>query len=153
MNRWYTVKVKYNKIGEDEEVKKLNEAFLLPAVSFTDAEARINKEIGQTASGEFLVHAMSVTEITEIIRSEEGGHWYLGKITISDEDDNGKTSKTKQNYMIEATSVQDATTNLENKLEGAMFDFETTGVALSTIVDVYHQDLDVEISRVSAEAN
>jgi hypothetical protein len=152
MNRWYTVKVKYNKKSEDgQEPKKANEAFLLPAVSFTDAEARINKEIGQTATGEFLVHAMSVTEITEIIRNNEGGQWYLGGITISDEDDNGKVSKTKQNYMIEAMSVKDATTNLEKELEDAMFEFETTKVAVSTIVDVLHADLDVEISRTSAE--
>jgi hypothetical protein len=151
MNRWYTVKVKYNKKSEDgQEPKKANEAFLLPAVSFTDAEARINKEIGQTATGEFLVHAMSVTEITEIIRNNEGGQWYLGGITISDEDDNGKVSKTKQNYMIEAMSVKDATTNLEKELEDAMFEFETTKVAVSTIVDVLHADLDVEISRTSA---
>jgi hypothetical protein len=152
MNKWYTVKVKYNKKSEDgQEPKKANEAFLLPAVSFTDAEARINKEIGQTATGEFLVHAMSVTEITEIIRNNEGGQWYLGGITISDEDDNGKVSKTKQNYMIEAMSVKDATTNLEKELEDAMFEFETTKVAVSTIVDVLHADLDVEISRTSAE--
>lgn len=148
MQRWYTVKVKYNKKGEEgQEPKKVNEAFLLPAVSFTDAEARINKEIGQTATGEFLVHAMSVTEITEIIRNNEGGQWYLGKITIAHEDDNGKINKTKQNYMIEAMSVKDATTNLENELEDAMFDFETTGVSASPIVDIFYQDLDVEISR------
>jgi len=154
MNKWYTVKVKYDKKSEDgQEPKRVNEAFLLPAVSFTDAEARINKEIGQTAVGEFHVHAMSVTEIIEIIRNDEGGQWYLGKITISDEDDNGKVHKTKQNYMIEAMSVRDATTNLENELEDAMFDFETTAVVSSTVVDVYYEDLDVEISRTSAELN
>jgi hypothetical protein len=152
MNKWYTVKVKYNKKSEDgQEPKKANEAFLLPAVSFTDAEARINKEIGQTAAGEFLVHAMSVTEITEIMRNDEGGQWYLGSITISEEDDNGKVHKTKQNYMIEAMSIKDATTSLENELEDAMFDFETTKVAVTTIVDVFYEDLDVEISRTSVE--
>jgi hypothetical protein len=152
MNKWYTVKVKYNKKSEDgQEPKKANEAFLLPAVSFTDAEARINKEIGQTAAGEFLVHAMSVTEITEIMRNEEGGQWYLGGITISEEDDNGKAHKTKQNYMIEAMSIKDATTSLENELEDAMFDFETTKVAVTTIVDVFYENLDVEISRTSVE--
>jgi len=152
MNRWHTVKVKYNKKAEDgQEPKKVNEAFLLPAVSFTDAETRINKELAQTAAGEFLVHAMSITEITEIIRNNEGGQWYLGKITISDEDDNGKVHKTKQNYMIEAMSVQDATTNLENELEDAMFEFETTGVALSPIIEVLYEDLDVELSRTTAE--
>jgi hypothetical protein len=151
MQRWYTVKVKYNKKGQgNEDSKKVNEAFLLPAVSFTDAEARINKEIGQTADGEFLVHAMSLTEVQDIFRNEDGGQWYMCKITISYED-NGKVTKVKQNYMVEALSVQDATTSLDSQLEDAMFDYETTNVALSNIIDVFYQDLDREISRTPLE--
>ncbi len=151
MQRWYTVKVKYNKKGnEGEESKKVNEAFLLPAVSFTDAEARINKEIGQSADGEFLVHAMSLTEIQDIFRNSDGGQWYLCKITIAYEDD-GKVTKVKQNYMVESTSVQEATNSLDKNLEDALFDYETTNVALSPIIDVFYQDLDKEISRTYAE--
>lgn len=151
MQRWYTVKVKYNKKGQgSEDSKKVNEAFLLPAVSFTDAETRINKEIGQTADGEFLVHAMSLTEVQDIFRNEDGGQWYMCKITISYED-NGKVTKVKQNYMVEALSVQDATTSLDSQLEDAMFDYETTNVALSNIIEVFYQDLDREISRTPLE--
>lgn len=151
MQRWYTVKVKYNKKGQgSEDSKKVNEAFLLPAVSFTDAETRINKEIGQTADGEFLVHVMSLTEVQDIFRNEDGGQWYMCKITISYED-NGKVTKVKQNYMVEASSVQDATTSLDSQLEDAMFDYETTNVALSNIIEVFYQDLDREISRTPLE--
>ena len=133
-----------------EESKKVNEAFLLQAVSFTDAEARINKEIGQTADGEFLVHAMSVTEVQDIFRHNDGGQWYLCKITISYEDGD-KVTKVKQSYMVEGLTVQEATASLDEELEDAMFEYETTNVALSPIVDVLHPDLDVEISRTSAE--
>jgi len=153
MQRWYTVKVKYMKKGQEgEESKKANEAFLLPAVSFTDAEARINKEIGQAADGEFLVHAMSLTEVQDIFRNTEGGQWYACKITITYEDD-GKITKVKQNYMIEGMSVQDATTRLDEELKDAMFDYETTNVALSPIIEVFYQDLDREISRTPVEEN
>ena len=155
MRRWYTVKVKFTKEIEkngETEFKRVNESFLLPAVSFTDAEARINKEIGQTAAGEFLVHAMSTTDVTEIIRNTEGGQWYLGKIVISHEEDNGKTTTTKQSYMIEAMSHRDATDNLENELDDAMFEYDTSGITVSPIVDVFHDDFDVEISRTPADA-
>lgn len=150
MNRWYTVKVKYNKKGaEGEESKKVNEAFLLPAVSFTDAEARINKEIGKTADGEFLVHAMAVTEVTEIVRNDEGGQWYLCKISIAHEDGD-KITKVKQNYMVEAESVKNAGEILDEYLSDAMFTYETTNVGISPVIEVFYEDLDVEISRTHA---
>jgi len=153
MRRWYTVKVKYTKKIEkngEEDYKQVNESFLLPAVSFTDAEARITKEISSSASGEFLVHAMSLTEICDIFRNQDGGQWYLCKIVISEEDDRGKVSNIKQNYMVEGISVQDASEKLDKKLSDAMFSYETTNVALSNIIDVLYEDLDVEISRTEA---
>lgn len=156
MRRWYTVKVKYTKKIEkngEEDYKQVNESFLLPAVSFTDAEARITKEIAKEAQGEFLPSAMSVTEVTDIFRSDAGGQWYLCKITISEEDDNGKTSKTKQNYMVEVLSVQEANASLDERLSDAMFSYETTNVDRSPIVDVFYDDLDVELSRTPAEEN
>jgi len=152
MIKWYTVKTKYIKKGnEGEESKKVTESFLLPAVSFTDAEARIHKEIGQTAEGEFSVNAMSVTEIQEVIRNTEGGQWYMSKIAISYEDD-GKVTKVKQNYMVEGMSVKQASNSIDEKLNDAMFDYEITNVALSSIVDVFYPDLDKELSRVSIES-
>ena len=151
MIKWYTVKVKYNKKGQDgEESKRVSESFLLPAVSFTDAEARIHKEIGQTADGEFAVNAMSVTEIQDVIRNTEGGQWYMCKITITYEDDD-KVTKVKQNYMVEGMSVQNASNSIDEKLSDAMFDYETTNVALSPIMDVFYPDLDKELSRVTVE--
>ncbi len=149
MRRWYTVKVKYTKKIEkngQEDYKQVNESFLLPAVSFTDAEARITKEIGKSAQGEFLPSAMSVTDVTDIFRNDAGGQWYQCKIAISHEDDNGKVSKTKQSYMVEAFSLQEATSRLDDKLKDAMFDYESTSTILTSIMDVFYEDLDVQVS-------
>ena len=153
MKRWYTVKVKYNKKSEEEgkDPKKVNEAFLFQAVSFTDAEARINKEIGQTAVGEFLVHSMSITEMTDVVRGD-GGSWYTCK-TISEYEDDGKKYKDKYSYMVEAESVNHASDMLDESLKDAMFTYEITNVALSPVVDVFHPDLDIELSRTTVESN
>lgn len=39
---WFTVKVRYTKQFDDGSLKRVSEPYLLAAVSFTDAEARIN---------------------------------------------------------------------------------------------------------------
>lgn len=156
MQRWYTVKVKYTKEVEkngEPSSKNVNEAYLLPAVSCTDAETIITKEMSEKAQGEFLVHAMSITEVTDIFRGDAGGQWYQCKIEISEEDDRGKTHITKQNYMVEAFSCRDAEEKLDAELKDAMFDYELTSNALTKIVDVLYEDLDVEVSRTPAESS
>lgn len=144
MKRWYTVKVKYTKMIEkngEEVYKQISESFLLQATSFTEAEAVITEEISSQASGEFLVQAMSLTDVVEIHRTEDGeNQWYLCKIVISEEDDKGKISKIKQNYMIQGESVKGATKILEDVLSDAMFDFEITNISLSNIIDVLENE-------------
>lgn len=155
MRRWYTVKVKYTKEIEknngETDVKRVNEAYLLPAVSCTDAEIVITKELKEKAAGEFLVHAMSITEVTDIYRNDTGGQWYQCKIEISEEDDNGKVHKTKQGYMIEAFACKHAEDRLDEELKDAMFDYELVSNSLTKFVDVLYEDLDAEISRTPVE--
>lgn len=153
MRRWYTVKVKFTKkIEKDGEVdyKKVNESYLLSAVSFTDAEATITKEVGDRAEGEFLVHAMSVTEMNDIFRYGDTGFWYLCK-TTSEFEENGKVTKIKENFMVEAASVADASARLEENLQDALYDFKISSVSLSPCMDVIEENLDKELSRTPQE--
>jgi len=160
MINWYTVKAKYNKeiIRDGEkDSKRANESFLLPAVSFTDAEARINKEIGQAQDSQLHVHAMSTTDITEVFRANNTNldveyFWYLCKIVLLPEvDEDEKATKIKQTYMVEATSFNNASNRVDEKLDDSMFNYEITNIALSPIVDVLHPELDKELSRVTVE--
>ena len=54
--------------------------------------------------------------------------------------------------MIEAFSVQGATTRLDEELKDAMFSYEPTSTTLTSIMDVFYDDLDVEISRTPVES-
>ena len=42
---WFEAKVKYMKVNEDGKSKKVNEAYLLDAMSYTEAESRITHEM------------------------------------------------------------------------------------------------------------
>jgi hypothetical protein len=44
---WYECKIKYSRIDEDERSKTFNQAYLFDALSFTEAEARVNDEMRQ----------------------------------------------------------------------------------------------------------
>ena len=63
MNNWFTVKVKYKKQLENGTFKRVSEPYLLAAMTFTDAEARIYEELGSIIRGEFNVVGITRTEI------------------------------------------------------------------------------------------
>ena len=52
MHNWFECKVSYEKIMEDGKQKKVTEPYLVDALSFTEAEARIIEELTPFISGE-----------------------------------------------------------------------------------------------------
>ena len=91
MNKWNIVKVKYTKQLDDGTLKRVTEPYLVNSISFTDAEARIYKEIGDAVRGEFIVSNISPTNITDIIADDNGTeNWFKVKAVFIIENDFGK---------------------------------------------------------------
>lgn len=55
MHNWFECKVSYMKMMENGMQKKVTEPYLVDALSFTEAEARIIEEIRPFITGEFTV--------------------------------------------------------------------------------------------------
>ena len=55
MHNWFECKVSYEKILENGMQKKVTEPYLVDALSFTEAEARITEEIRPYITGEFTI--------------------------------------------------------------------------------------------------
>lgn len=53
MSTWFECKVKYDKMMENGMQKKVTEPYMVDALSFTEAEARIIKEMTPFISGRF----------------------------------------------------------------------------------------------------
>ena len=62
MHTWFECKIRYEKVMENGMNKKVTEPYLVDALSFTEAEARIIEEITPYISGEFT--AVSYTHLT-----------------------------------------------------------------------------------------
>jgi len=154
MNSWYTVKIKYTKQLEDGRLKRVTEPYLIDAVSFTDAEARIYEEIGSSIQGEFLITGISKTDFADIFYYEDCDDWYKCKLTyVSMDADSGKEKKISANYLVTAANVQQAYERIHESMEEMMVTFEIPSITLSSIVEVlpYNPDLDVEVDRRPAD--
>ena len=66
MALWFECKVRYDKMQENGAVKKVNEPYLVDALTFTEAEARIIEEMTPFISGDFSISAVKKTKIAEI---------------------------------------------------------------------------------------
>lgn len=150
MNSWFTVKVKYTKQLENGAFKRVSEPYLVAAMSFTDAEARIYEELGSIIRGEFVVNGIARTEFHDIFHFEDSDYWYRCKLTYESQDaDSEKAKKITQNFLVSAHSVREAYERLKESLKEMLVDFQIPAINLTPIVDIFpfNEELDREISR------
>ena len=78
MATWFETKVRYNKTMDNGTEKKVTESFMVDALSFTEAEARISEEVAHFTS-DFTISAVKISKVAEIFRQKTGDKWYLVK--------------------------------------------------------------------------
>lgn len=138
MQQWYECKVKYEKTMEDGKLKNVSEGYLVDAMSFTEAEARINKELSQYISGEFNVANISKSRLAEIFDSETGEAWYKCKVAfVIIDEKSGKEKKVSSQMLVNAVGVKDAFEMLDKEMQKGMSDYDIQAVVLSNIYDVF----------------
>jgi len=138
MNNWFECKVKYEKTLETGTQKKVTEAYLVDAMTFTDAEARIIEEMTPFISGEFEVTAVKKARISELFQDPDGDKWYRCKVMfITLDEKSGLEKKSASTMLVQARSFQEAVKNLNDGMKGTMSDWEINTIAETTLMDVY----------------
>ena len=123
---------------ENGVVKKVTEPYLVDALSFTEAEARITEEVTPFISGDFSVSAVKKGNISEIFYDESGDKWYKVKVAfISINDKTGQEKKSASNIMVQASDFKNAYDNFISGMKGTMADFEIMSITETAIIDVY----------------
>lgn len=151
MSNWFECKVKYQKVDENGKQKGVAENYMVDAVSFTDAEARITKELEQYAGlGEFVVASIKTTNYTEIIPNESGDRWFKCKaVFISFDEKSGKERRSSSTMLVQATDVKDAYDVLSKALSTSIADFTIPAINESSIMDIFGilHDFDKEVTE------
>jgi len=138
MNNWFEVKVKYIKQQENGTFKRVTEPYLLAAMTFTDAEARIYEELGNIIRGEFHVTSIKPVNFHDIFHYEDAEVWYKVKISFQDVNvDTEKSKKTTNLFLVTANSVKEAYERTQESLSTMMIDFEVLNIAVSPIIDIF----------------
>lgn len=138
MHNWFQCKIKYERNADDGAVVKVNEAYLVDAMSFTEAEERINEEMKPFISGEFLVSDIKRARIAELFTNEDGDKWYRCKVNfVTLDEEKGVEKRVASTMFSQASSLKEALEVLEKGMKGTMADYEIASIVETNIMDVF----------------
>ena len=137
---WFLCKIRYEKVMQDGLQKKVMEQYVVDALSFTEAEARIIEEMSSFISGEFEVVEIDRCVFKEIFFSDEdmADKWYKTKLQFITIDE--KTEKEKKSnvyYLVQGSSLENARKNIDEVMGGTMIDYVINSVSETKIEDVF----------------
>jgi hypothetical protein len=138
MHNWFECKVSYEKVLENGMQKKVTEPYLVDALSFTEAEARIIEEIKPYISGEFTITDIKRAKLSELFFTDNGDRFFKAKVMfITLDEKSGTEKKTAVQMLAQASDLKEALKVVEKGMEGTLADYSIASLAETTIMDVF----------------
>lgn len=142
MANWFECKARYDKMMENGALKKVTEPYMVDALSFTEAEARIIEELTPFVSGEFSVSAVKKTKISEIFWDDSADKWFLVKVAfITIDEKTAAEKKSVSQILVAGSDFKGAYDNFMEGMKGTMADFDIVSITETAIMDVYKAKL------------
>lgn len=137
---WFKTKVKYQKTMEDGSEKVVSEAYVVDALSFTEAESAIIDEMSAYVSGELKVSNLGKASYNEILFSDvdDDDKFYTCKlqfITIDEKSDKEKRSNVT--YLVQAKSLARALRYVDEVMGKSILDYDIVGLNETHVFDVF----------------
>lgn len=137
---WFECKIRYEKTMEDGLLKKVNEVYVIDALSFSEAEERITKEMSSYISGEFEIVDVKIAPYREVFFADDNlaDQWFKAKLSFITIDERGdKEKRTSVMYLVNAGNINHAIKNIGEVMGGTMIDYVTTSISATKIFDVF----------------
>lgn len=144
MNYWFECKVSYERQADSMGMKKVSESYLVDALSFTEAEERIIKEVRPFVSvGELDVVNIRRARIAELFLNDEAedDRYFRAKVNfITVDEKSGSEKKTSATMIVKSDSLPNAVTELKAQLDSQMASYEIAAVTDTQILDVFQYE-------------
>ena len=140
VSKYYEVKIQYQKMQEDGKEKKVTEQYVVEALTFTEAEARIIEEMTPYISGELDVVSEKIAPFNEILISDSlnDDKWFICKVSlITIDEKTSKENKTSQRLLVQADTSQTALEYTKKLFDSSMTDFSIDAVKDTPTIEVF----------------
>lgn len=132
--------IRCERIQDNGTRKKVTELYIVDAITFTEAEARVTAEVTPFMDGEFDVVSEKITNYSEVAVCADtlADKWYKVKANfIAYDERTGKEKKTPKYYLVQAADIDDARSRFAFFIGGSVSDIECESVAETRIMDVF----------------
>lgn len=141
MTNYFECRVNYDKTLESGAIKQVTESYLVEAMSFTEAEARITKEMQPYMSGEFSVSAVNRRKYEDVLLDDDRDKLYHVKLMFITIDEKTAAEKRKPSYLlVQARDIADVLSQVEILMRDSVTDYDIVSVSESRILDVFMYD-------------
>ena len=114
------------------------DTYLLDAVSYTEAEARLSEEMATYTGEDFKIMNIKVANFSEVHPFENSDRWFKSKVSlIALDEESGKERKTNVYMLVQANDVKEAFDNTTKAMENTMGDYTIPSITESPILDVF----------------
>lgn len=141
MHNWFECKVSFEKVMENGVQKKVTEPYLVDALSFTEAEARIIEEMRPYITSDFTVTDIKRARLSELFLNEYGDRFYKIKVYfITLDEKSGAEKKTAAQMLAQASNLKEAIAVLEDGMKGTLADYTIASVTETALMEVFPFD-------------
>lgn len=135
---YFLVKVKSSVINEEGKPQRVSESYLVDAMSWTEAESLITKEMEQFAHDEFEITSIVKSNLSEVIEDNNGEKYFKCKVAFMQmNEETGREKKTSSFVFVKSETIDSAQVCLKNQFRDMTVDWEVVQVIETDIVDVY----------------
>ncbi|MBO4593887.1 MAG: DUF4494 domain-containing protein [Bacteroidaceae bacterium] len=138
IGRWFECKVMLKRTLEDGLQKQVKEIYIVDAMTFMEAEARVLKEL--QVYGEVTLDSIKHCTANEIVNSHNpaDGYWYKVRLALLSIDESaGREKKVNISLYVRAKDFKSALANTEAHMSGSVIDYTVTSIAETMVVDVF----------------
>lgn len=147
MNKFFECKISHVTTDPDTgKDKKMVDTYLVDALSFTEAEARVQEEVEAYGSsyGVPTIEGIKKTRLSDIFGEDiDALKWYKCKVSLIEVDEvSAKEKKVNCTYLVHADSLEDSVGNLKDAMKDSMSDYEVTSIVETPIMDILRYKVD-----------
>lgn len=142
IGRWFECKVSLKRTLEDGLQKQVKETYIVDALNFTDAEARLLQEL--RGYGDITIQSIKFCDAKEIVDSHNpnDGYWYKVKVSlITIDESKGKEKKVNVIIYVRAADFKGALQNTEEYMKTSVMDYSVISIVETNIMDVFEYSL------------
>lgn len=140
MAEWFQTKVKFLRQMDNGLIKAVTEQYLVDALSFTEAEARILMEVGE-GTREITMMSVARSNIKEVVFYGDTDLWYKVKVIyIVADEESEKEKKVTTFLLVNANDLREAYDRTEEHLKEMVVPYSVPQIQETPIMEVYqHQ--------------